>query len=90
MSLQEFFRIDGYEGEKMGSEDKKHPLVVYEPRDLVPILKLSRATIHEMLHNGELPAVLIRQGSRKKVYRIYGDALERWLKNNETKAAGAR
>jgi excisionase family DNA binding protein len=68
------------------AEEKNHPLVVYEPKDLVPILKLSRATIHEMLHNGELPAVLIRQGSRKKVYRIYGDALARWLKNNEITA----
>ena len=64
-----------------------HPLVVYEPKDLVPMLKLSRATINDMLNNGELPAVVIRSGARKKTFRIYGDALERWLKNNETKAA---
>jgi excisionase family DNA binding protein len=64
---------------------EKHPLIVYEPKDLVDRLKLSRATINEMLHRGEIPAVLIRSGARKKTFRIYGDAFEKWLKNNETK-----
>ena len=62
----------------------KPNLECYEPKDLVEILKLSRATIHEMLHRGEIPAVCIRQGKRKKTFRIYADALEKWMKKNAT------
>jgi hypothetical protein len=40
-----------------------------------------------MLHAGEIPAVVIRQGARKKTFRIYDDALQKWLKKNSTERA---
>jgi excisionase family DNA binding protein len=61
--------------------------VLLKPKDLVTLLGVSRATIHEMLHRGEIPAVIIRSGSRKKTFRIYADAVDRWLGKNSTKGS---
>jgi excisionase family DNA binding protein len=70
-----------------GMEHKNHPLVIYEPGDLVPMLKLSLSTVLEMLHRGEIPAVVVRRGSRKTTFRIYADAFEKWLAQNSNQAS---
>lgn len=56
-----------------------------EPLEIAAILKFKPPTVYEMLHTGEIPAVVIRCGKRKKTYRIYKDAFENWLEKNRTK-----
>jgi excisionase family DNA binding protein len=63
---------------------------VYGPKDLMQLLKVSRATVHHMLHSGELPAVIVRAGKKKKLYRVYADAFDRWRKEKESAAVTER
>ena len=57
------------------------------------LLQVSRQTIDRMISEGVLPAILLRSGRRKKVWRIREEVLERWLLQHEkqtTKAHGGR
>jgi excisionase family DNA binding protein len=47
------------------------------------ILDVSRQTTNRMIVDGQLPAILLRSGRRKKVWRVRPEALERWLTDKE-------
>jgi len=51
-----------------------------KPDAVAKRLNLSCCTVLRMIENGELPAICLRQGKRKRTYRIYEAALEMWLK----------
>jgi excisionase family DNA binding protein len=46
-------------------------------------LDISRQTATRMILEGALPAILLRSGRRKKVWRVRPEALESWLKERE-------
>ena len=53
------------------------------------VLGVSRQTVTRMIAAGQLPAVCLRAGRRKKVWRIREEQLERWVtaKERETQRA---
>jgi excisionase family DNA binding protein len=46
-------------------------------------LGVSRQTVMRLICEGSLPAVCLRSGRRKKVWRVRPEALERWLNQKE-------
>jgi excisionase family DNA binding protein len=52
-------------------------------------LDVSRQTVTRMIADGQLPAVCLRSGKRKKVWRIRPEQLEKWIvqKERETQRA---
>ncbi|MDP2651989.1 MAG: helix-turn-helix domain-containing protein [bacterium] len=57
-------------------------------------LQVSGQTIGRMIAEGTLPAILLRSGKRKRVWRVREEVLERWLLQREKQAgrdiAGSR
>jgi len=68
--------------------------VLLTPKDLAVSLKLSLATISRMSANGQLPAILVSAGKRKRVYRFDEAEIETWLRERRQaphrKACAAR
>ncbi len=61
--------------------------VLLKPDDVSKRLKVSCCTVLRMIEGGELPAVCVREGKRKKTYRIYEAAFERWLRSKTVTTA---
>ncbi len=55
------------------------------PESVAEQLAVSRSTILRMIADGALPAVCLRRGKRKAVYRVREEVLERWVRERETK-----
>jgi excisionase family DNA binding protein len=53
------------------------------PESVAETLSVSRSTVLRMIADGALPAVVLRRGKRKAVYRIRQEALERWVMSRE-------
>jgi excisionase family DNA binding protein len=51
-------------------------------------LDVSRQTVARMIAGGQLPAVCLRAGRRKKVWRVRSELLEKWIINKERETAG--
>ena len=50
-------------------------------------LGVSRQTITRMIAEGALPAICLRSGRRKKVWRIRSEQLEKWITQKERETA---
>jgi excisionase family DNA binding protein len=48
-------------------------------------LGVSRQTIMRMILDNTLPAIVLRSGKRKKLWRIRAEQLEQWLMSQETR-----
>jgi excisionase family DNA binding protein len=46
-------------------------------------LQVSDSTIIRMIESGALPAICIRSGKRKKIFRVREEALEKWITSKE-------
>ena len=53
------------------------------PETVAESLSVSRSTVLRMISDGSLPAVCLRSGKRKKVWRVRPEQLERWLTGKE-------
>jgi len=53
------------------------------PETVAQQLAVSRSTVMRMIQDGALPAVCLRSGRRKKVWRVRQEQLERWVMNRE-------
>jgi excisionase family DNA binding protein len=53
------------------------------PEIVAQSLAVSRSTVLRMIGDGSLPAVCLRRGKRKNVYRIREEQLERWVMARE-------
>ena len=49
------------------------------PKQIAVILQLSAATVSRLTASGQLPAILVSVGRRKKIFRYDEDAIEKWL-----------
>lgn len=50
-------------------------------------LGVSRQTVTRMIAEGSLPAILLRSGRRKKVWRLRPEVLEKWILQKERETA---
>lgn len=55
--------------------------------DSAKIMGVSRQTTMRMITEGVLPAICLRSGKRKKVWRIREEVLERWILVRERQTA---
>ncbi|MCZ6622218.1 MAG: hypothetical protein O7C72_10035 [Deltaproteobacteria bacterium] len=55
--------------------------------DVSKRLIVSCTTVLRMIECRELPAICVRQGRKKKTYRVYEQALEKWLKSKTVTSA---
>ncbi len=53
------------------------------PKEVGEILNLRRSKIHQMIASGEIPSVIVAQGSRRRVFRVRPSELARWMKARE-------
>ena len=54
------------------------------------ILDVSRSTARRMMLDGTLPAILLRSGKRKKIYRVRESELERYVLSLERQSVKRR
>ena len=52
------------------------------PKDISERVGVSRSTVMRAIRSGDLPAIVIRAGKRKNLFRVSEDALEKWLRRN--------
>lgn len=57
------------------------------PENVAESLAVSRSTVLRMIADSSLPAVCLRAGRRKKVWRVRPEQLERWLTAREREGA---
>jgi excisionase family DNA binding protein len=48
-------------------------------------LAVSRSTVLRMISDGQLPAICLRSGRRKKVWRVREEVLQKWILAKERK-----
>jgi excisionase family DNA binding protein len=53
------------------------------PESVAEQLAVSRSTVLRMIADGALPAVCLRSGRRKKVWRVRQEVLEKWIISRE-------
>jgi excisionase family DNA binding protein len=53
------------------------------PETVAEQLSVSRSTVLRMIQDGALPAVCLRSGRRKKVWRVREEVLQRWVLSKE-------
>ena len=58
------------------------------PESVAEQLSVSRSTVLRMINDGALPAVCLRSGRRKKVWRIRQEVLDKWVMNREKNHPG--
>lgn len=57
------------------------------PQAVAEILDVSRSSVIRMIASGDLPAVCLRAGKRKKVWRVREEQLQRWITTKERQGA---
>lgn len=60
------------------------------PEAVADVLALSRSSVRRMIIEGALPAVCLRSGKRKRLYRVREEALERWIASRERQGTKQR
>jgi excisionase family DNA binding protein len=58
------------------------------PEAVAEQLAVSRSTVLRMIQDGALPAVCLRSGRRKKVWRVRQEVLEKWVMSREKRQPG--
>jgi excisionase family DNA binding protein len=53
------------------------------PEIVAKTLAVSRSTVLRMIADGALPAVCLRSGKRKKVWRVRDEVLQKWIVSKE-------
>jgi excisionase family DNA binding protein len=53
------------------------------PKEVGEVLGLRRSKIHRMLASGEIPSVIVAQGTRRRVFRVKPSVLQKWLSERE-------
>lgn len=67
----------------MKSKPERQPLLTVQ--QVAAILNTSRGTVTRMVIEGQLPAIKLRSGKRKKMYRVRREVLDRWILTKERK-----
>jgi excisionase family DNA binding protein len=62
---------------------KKARAWLLDPEQASELLGISRSSVVRLIVDGQLPAICLRSGRRKKVWRIRREVLEKWVLNKE-------
>src|SRR5262245_13594561 len=62
---------------------KKSRAWLLDPEQVSEILGISRSTVIRMIADKQIPAIRLRSGERKKVWRVRKEALETWVHAKE-------
>lgn len=62
---------------------KESTRMVADPEQASELLGISRSTVIRLIVDGQLAAICLRSGRRKKVWRIRREVLEKWVLNKE-------
>jgi excisionase family DNA binding protein len=54
-----------------------------DPNEICEILNLRRSKIHRMIASGEIPSVIVSQGTRRRIFRVRPSDLAKWIKARE-------
>ena len=68
---------------------KKARAWLLNPAQVGELLGISRSSVLRMIDDGQLPAICLRSGRRKKVWRIRREVLEKWVLNKERQGVKA-
>src|SRR5690348_557730 len=63
--------------------EKKARAWLLDPEQASELLGISRSSVIRMIVDGQLPAVCLRSGRRKKVWRVRREVLEKWVMGKE-------
>ncbi len=55
------------------------------PKDVQQVLGLGKSKVYRMLATGELPAVIVASGSRRRSFRVRPSDLEEFIKEREVR-----
>jgi excisionase family DNA binding protein len=58
---------------------KKAKAWLLDPEQVSELLGISRSSVVRLITDGSLPAICLRSGKRKKVWRIRREVLEKWV-----------
>ena len=53
------------------------------PSAVAEILAISRSTVLRLISDGSLPAVCLRRGRKKAVFRVREEVLQKWIVGRE-------
>jgi excisionase family DNA binding protein len=53
------------------------------PKEVAEILNLRRSKIHRMIASGEIPSVIVSQGTCRRVFRVRPSELLKWMRQRE-------
>lgn len=54
------------------------------PKELSKMLNVSLCTILRMIHAGRLPAVEVSTSSKRRLFRVYREDMEAWLRKHRS------
>ncbi len=55
------------------------------PAQIAEVLGFRRSKVYQMLAAGELPAMIISKGARRRVFRVRPSTLQKWMADREVK-----
>ena len=64
------------------AEKKAHAWLL-DPEQASEMLGISRSSVIRMIVDGQLPAICLRSGKRKRVWRIRREVLTKWVMSKE-------
>ena len=53
------------------------------PKEIEEILNFKKSKVNRMLASGEIPSLMIAQGTRRRVFRVKPSVLLQWMKRRE-------
>ena len=57
--------------------------ILLKVKDVCVLLRVSKSTVYEWVHQGILPHIVIKRGKRKQTIRFNESAIENWMKARE-------
>jgi excisionase family DNA binding protein len=54
-----------------------------QPKEVGEVLGLRRSKVHNMIATGDIPSVIVSQGTRRRVFRVRPSELAKWMKARE-------
>lgn len=61
-----------------------------DPRQVSKRLNVSRSTAMRLIVSGTIPAILLRSGKRKHIWRVSRQSLDRWIEVREKETQRAK
>lgn len=77
------------EQKRQCKEEKKAKAWLLDPTQVSDMLGISRSSVIRLIVEGSLPAICLRAGKRKRVWRIRREIVQKWVLAKEKQGNGA-